>query len=93
MRVALPFWLSRIAMGIKRNGHATIWLKSLELGRVCQKWCHRRLCLTQSQTKAAVTVADFISKMKAVGHYYYNMDNRTVSDKPDQRVRTLSQAF
>ncbi|MCY7054272.1 adenosine deaminase [Streptococcus salivarius] len=78
------FLAESIAMGIKRNGHATILAQEPELlEEFVKNGVTGELCLTSNlQTKAAVTVADFpYLKMKAAGaNITINTDNRTVSD-------------
>lgn len=78
------FLAQSIAMGIKRNGHATILAQEPELlEEFVKNDVTGELCLTSNlQTKAAVTVADFpYLKMKAAGaNITINTDNRTVSD-------------
>ena len=55
------FLAESIAMGIKRNGHATILAQEPELlEEFVKNGVTGELCLTSNlQTKAAVTVADF----------------------------------
>ena len=78
------FLAESIAMGIKRNGHATILAQEPELlDEFVKNGVTGELCLTSNlQTKAAVTVNDFpYLKMKAAGaNITINTDNRTVSD-------------
>ena len=78
------FLAESIAMGIKRNGHATILAQEPELlEEFVKNGVTGELCLTSNlQTKAAVTVDDFpYLKMKAAGaNITINTDNRTVSD-------------
>ncbi|MEE1425976.1 MAG: adenosine deaminase family protein, partial [Streptococcus salivarius] len=78
------FLAESIAMGIKRNGHATILAQESELlEEFVKNGVTGELCLTSNlQTKAAVTVDDFpYLKMKAAGaNITINTDNRTVSD-------------
>ena len=78
------FLAESIAMGIKRNGHATILAQEPELlEELVKNGVTGELCLTSNlQTKAAVTVADFpYLKMRAAGaNITINTDNRTVSD-------------
>lgn len=80
-----PAYLAQtIAMGIKRNGHATVLANEPELLKYfVQKGVTGELCLTSNlQTKAAQTIADFpYLKMKEAGaKITINTDNRTVSD-------------
>lgn len=80
-----PAYLAQsIAMGIKRNGHATILAHEPDLlDYFVQKGVTGELCLTSNlQTKAAPTIEDFpYLKMKAAGaKISINTDNRTVSD-------------
>ena len=78
------FLAESIAMGIKRNGHATILAQEPKLlEEFVKNGVTGELCLTSNlQTKAAVTVTDFpYLKMKAAGaNITINTDNRTVSD-------------
>lgn len=78
------FLAESIAMGIKRNGHATILAQEPELlEEFVKNGVTGELCLTSNlQTKATVTVADFpYLKMKVAGaNITINTDNRTVSD-------------
>ena len=73
-----------IALGIKRNGHATILAQEPELlDYFVSKGVTGELCLTSNlQTKAARSIEDFpYLKMKAAGaRITINTDNRTVSD-------------
>ena len=59
--VVQPFLAESIAMGIKRNGHATILAQESELlEEFVKNGVTGELCLTSNlQTKAAVTVTDF----------------------------------